>query len=78
MSIVKACQKDDIPTNVINMNKDIFACFLVKDFNNCVDKDVFSDELQDAVTSIHKKKDNSNKTNYRPVSILPNENLIYN
>ena len=56
----------------------IFLPVIVKDFNNCVDKDVFSDELQHAVTPIHKKKDKSNKTNYRPVSILPNENLIYN
>ena len=37
LSIVKACQKDDIPTKVIKMNKDIFAGFIAKDFNNCVD-----------------------------------------
>ena len=36
-------------------------------------KDVFPGELKYAdVTSIHKKKEKSDKTNYRPVSILPN------
>ena len=84
LSIVKACQKDDIPTKVIKMNKDIFADFIAKDFNNCVDKGVFPDDLKHAdVTPIHKKKDKSDKTNYRPVSILPDiskmyEKLIYN
>ena len=66
------------------MNKDIFAGFIAKDFNNCVDQGVFPDELKHVdVTPIHKKKDKIDKTNYRPVSILPNisklyEKLIYN
>ena len=71
MSIVNACQKDDIPTKMIKMNKDIFAGFAAKDFNNCVDKGVFPD------APIHKKKDKGDKTNYRPVSILPNISKIY-
>ena len=44
LSIVKAYQKDDIPTKVIKMNKDIFAGFKAKDFNKCVDKCVFPDD----------------------------------
>ena len=82
MSIVKACQKDDIQTKVIKTNKDIFAGLIAKYFNNCVDKSVFPDDVKHAdVTPIHKKKDKSDKTNYRRVSILPNiskisENLI--
>ena len=44
LSIVKACQKDDIPTKVIKINKDIFAGFIAKDFNKCVDKGVFPDD----------------------------------
>ena len=71
MSIVNACQKDDIPTKMIKMNKDIFAGFVTKDLNNCVDKGVFPD------APIHKKKDKGDKTNSRPVSILPNISKIY-
>ena len=84
MSIIKTCQKDDITTKVIKTNKDIFAGFIAKDFNNCVDNGVFPDDLKHAdVTPIHKKKDKSDKTNYRPVSIFPNiskiyEKLVYN
>ena len=71
MSIVKACQKDDIQTKVIKMNKDIFAGFLANDFNNCVNKGVFPDNLKHAdATPVHKKKGKSHKTNYRSVSIL--------
>ena len=66
------------------MNKDIFAGFIAKDFTDCVDKGLFSDDLKHAdVAPIHKKKDKSDKINYRPVSIFPNipkifEKLIYN
>ena len=64
MSIAKACQMDDMPTKVIKMNKYIFTGFIAKEFNNCVDKGVFPDDLKNAnVTSIQKKKDKSYKTN---------------
>ena len=57
MSIVKACQKDDIPTKVIKINKNIFSGFIAKDFNNCFDKGVFPDNLKHTdVTPVHKKK----------------------
>ena len=78
LSIVKACQKDGIPTKAIKINKDIFAGFIAKDFNNCVDVGVFADDLKHAdVTPVHKKKDKSDKINYRPVSILTNISKIY-
>ena len=72
------------PRKSIQKNKDTFACFLAKDFNNCVDKDVLSDDLKHAdVTPVHKKKDKSDKTNYRPKIILTDiwkicEKLTYN
>ena len=58
MSIVKACEKDDIPTKVIKMNKGIFSGFIAKDFNNCVGKGVLPHDLKHAdVTPVHEKKD---------------------
>ena len=60
------------------MNKDIFTGFIAKDFNNCVDKGVFPDDLKHAdVTPVHKKKDKSDKANCRRVSILPKISKIY-
>ena len=57
LSIVKACQKDDIPPKVIKMNKYISAGFIAKDLNNCVDKGVFPDDLKHAdVTQFIKRK----------------------
>ena len=54
LSIDKACQKDDIPTKVIKINKE--AGFIAKDFNNCVDKGLFPDDVKHAdVTPVHKK-----------------------
>ena len=42
---------------VIKMNKDIFADNIGKDFNKCVDKGVFPNDLKHAdVTPVHKKK----------------------
>ena len=42
LGFVKVCQKDDVPTNVIKMNKYVIA----KDFYNCVDKGVFLDYMK--------------------------------
>ena len=53
-------------------------------FNSFNDKGEFLSELKYAdIAPVHKKKDKSDKSNYRPVSILPNyskkyEQLIYN
>ena len=78
LSIVKACQKDVIPTKVIKMNKYIFDGFIAKYFNKDVNKGVFSEDLTNAdVTPVHKKTDKSDKTNYRLVSIFTNISIIY-
>ena len=61
------------------MNKDILAGFIAKDFNTCVDKGVFPDDIKHALHQFIKR-------NYMPVSIvsiLTNiskmyEKLIYN
>ena len=68
MNIVKVCQNEDILSKAIEMNKDSFASFIAKDFNDCIDKGVFPDDLKYAdVTPVHKKKGKSDKNNYRPM-----------
>ena len=53
-------------------------------FNYCIVIGEFPHEFRNAdIIPVHKKKQKSDKTNYRPVSILPNlskiyEKLIYN
>ena len=60
------------------MNADIFANFICLHFNYCIDIGEFPQEFQHAdIIPVHKKKEKSDKTNYRPVSILPNLSRIY-
>ena len=83
-NIKKSCQQEDIPTKIIKLNIDLIAKFIAENFNSCIDEGEFPSELKHAdIVSIHQKKDKSDKSNYRPVSILSNyskvyEKLIYN
>ena len=84
MNVHKTCQLKDIPTKIIKMNADIFANFICLHFNYCIDIGEFPQEFKNAeIIPVHKKKEKSDKTNCRPVSLLPNlsriyEKLIYN
>ena len=80
----KAQQPNDIPTQLIKENIDIFCPFITKNFNFCLDNFEFPSILKYAnVTPAHKKGTKTNVKNYRPISILPNlskayERSIYN
>ena len=87
LSIKKSCQQEDIPSKIIKLNKDLiakFTKFIAENFNSCIDKGKYPSELKHAdIVPIHKKKDKSDKSNYRPVTILSDyskvyEKLIYN
>ena len=84
LNIKKPCQQEDIPTKIIKLNKDLIAKFIAEKLNSCVGEGEFPSELKHAdIVPIHKKKYKSDKSNYRPVSILSNyskvyEKLIYN
>ena len=65
----------------------LVAKFIAKNCNSCIDEVEFTSELKHAnIVPIYKKKDKSDKSNYRPArpaSILSNyskvcEKLIYN
>ena len=80
----KSPQSEDIPFKIIKDNADIFANFILQNFNKCIMEGKFPDQLKKAdVSPIFKKGNHNDKTNYRPVSILPSlskihERLIYN
>ena len=80
----KSTQSEDIPFKIIKDNADIFAKFILQNFNKCIIDGKFPDQLKKAdVRPVFKKGDHKDKTNYRRVSILLSlskiyERLIYN
>ena len=68
----KASPKDTIPPQIIKDNCDILSHRLQLDFNVSIDNTTFPDNMKYAdVTPAHKKGDRTDKSNYRPVSVLP-------
>ena len=51
---------------------------LISDVNKCLKNGIFPDHLKYAyITPIFKKDERLDKTNYRPISILPTLSKIY-
>ena len=74
----KASQKTDIPLKIVNENVDIISHFLYNNFNSSLPCSTFPTGMKCAdVTPIHKKDDKTDKTNYCPISILPNLSKVY-
>ena len=74
----KVSQKTDIPIKIVKENVDIISHFLYHNFNNSLSCSTFPTGMKYAdVTPIHKKDDKTDKTNYRPISILPNLSKVY-
>ena len=73
-----AIQQNDIPTKILKENSEVFARYFHKNINFCIDNSIFPSDLKVAdVTPAFKKKSNTSKDNYRPISILPNISKIY-
>ena len=74
----KASQEDDLPTEIIKENSDIFSNFIYQSFNNMIDVFIFPTSLKLAdITSVYKKSSKNSKESYKAVSILPNISKIY-
>ena len=72
ININKATGADNIPAKVVSQCKVTVAQQLSSLINLYINTGVFPDSLKVAeVTPIHKKNDPLNKSNYRPVSVLP-------
>ena len=67
-----------IPTKTVKENLNMFAIFLAKDINTCINKGKFPDKQKMAdITRAFKKRDKNDKSNYRPVSVLPILSKVY-
>ena len=68
----KATPKGDIPVKILKWNSDIIAPALTECYNQNIKNSTFPNELKNAdISPVYKKKDRHDKSNYRPVSILP-------
>ena len=74
----KASQKTDIPIKIVKKTVDLISHFLYHNFNNSLSCSTFPTGMKYAdVTPIDKKDDKTDKTNYCPISILPNLSNVY-
>ena len=74
----KAAQDSDIPTKVIKDNIDIFTPILLEEFNKSLALAVFPSSIKLAnIIQLFKKVDRTDKSNYRPISILPNLSKVF-
>ena len=78
LSIKKASQTAVIPVKIVKENKDLISYFVYNNFNNALSSSQYPNGLKHAdVTPLFKKDDKSDKSNYRPISILPNLGRVY-
>ena len=74
----KTCQESDLPTKIIKANSDIFTEVIHKELNRGLQVSNFPCTMKLAnVTPVYKKGNQSEKGNYRPVSILPNISKVF-
>ena len=74
----KASPENSIPAHVIKENSDIFVPRIYHDFNSSIYNGIFPNNLKNAdITPVFKKGDRLDKSNYRPVSILPPLSKIF-
>ena len=70
MDTSKSTQPEDIPFKIIKDNANIFASFILQNFNKCIIDGKFPEQLKKAdVSPFFKKGNHNDKTTYRPVSL---------
>ena len=73
LSDKKASQASYILAKIIKENRDLMAYFILHKFSNALSSSEYPASLKYAdITPIFKKNNKTEKSNYRPVSILPN------
>ena len=78
LDINKATQESDIPTKLVKRFDNLIVDYLQENFNNCLKKGTFPKDFEKAVVQpTHKKDCKTEKSNYRPISYLPNLSKIH-
>ena len=69
---------NNIPVKILKMNQDIRAPSLCIIFNQAVCEGTYPDTLKKAdLTPCHKQDETTDKSNYRPISILPTVSKVF-
>ena len=74
----KSEPENDLPAKIIKKYPDLFAECFSKSINHSFSTGIFPNISKSAIVSpVHKKNSKNDKTNYRPISILPVISKIY-
>ena len=77
LSSKKVPRKGDIPAKILKDSLSVYTKELTTIINNCLKDGLFRNELKLAEVSPVFKKDDLNKENYRPVSILSHMSKVF-
>ena len=78
LNIRKVVQSNDIPTKLVKEFGYLFSKYIATSINRCITGGTFVNAFKKAeVRSIYKKDGRTEKSNYRPISILSNILKIY-
>ena len=78
-----ASHSSDIPTKILKQKEDFFFPFILGYVNKSISSSTFPSIITLAdITPVYKKDSRYEKSNYRPISVLPNlfkifENVLY-
>ena len=68
----------DIPVKYFKQNYDICSPILLRVISDAILQSTFPDKLKLAdIAPLHKDDDVTNKTNYRPISMLPIVSIVF-
>ena len=79
----KASHSSHIPTKILKQNVDFFSSFILDYVNKSISSSTFPSILKLAdIIPVYNKDSRYEKSNYRPISVLPNlskifENILY-
>ena len=74
----KASHSSDIPTKILKQNVDFFSPFILDYVNKSISSSTFPSILKLAdIIPVYKKDSRYEKSNYRPISVLPNLSKIF-